>query len=73
MSADYDAGDPYALDPRPCSGRNSNICVAEGCYGQVCLTLPHPDLAPDAGTRHIVAAINALTRQVARLAEGGDS
>lgn len=22
---------------RPCHGRNSNVCVAEGCYGQACL------------------------------------
>lgn len=23
-------------DPRPCKGRNTNICVAEGCYGEAC-------------------------------------
>lgn len=23
-------------DPRPCKGGNSNICVAEGCYGEAC-------------------------------------
>lgn len=23
-------------DPRPCQGRNPNICVAEGCYGEAC-------------------------------------
>lgn len=27
------------LDPRPCNGRNSNICVAEGCYNEACLDL----------------------------------
>jgi len=25
------------FDPRPCKGRNSNICVAEGCYNQSCV------------------------------------
>lgn len=23
-------------DPRPCKGKNGNICVAEGCYGEAC-------------------------------------
>lgn len=32
--------DPDFLDPRPCNGRNSNICVAQGCYGEACLDLP---------------------------------
>lgn len=27
------------LDPRLCNGQNSNICVAEGCFGESCLTL----------------------------------
>ena len=31
--------DADALDPRPCNGRNSNICVAEGCYGEACCDL----------------------------------
>jgi hypothetical protein len=22
---------------RPCRGRNSNVCVAEGCYGESCV------------------------------------
>ena len=22
---------------RPCKGRNSNVCVAEGCYGEDCI------------------------------------
>lgn len=26
-----------AVDPRPCKGENSNICVAEGCYGESCV------------------------------------
>lgn len=26
-----------AVDPRPCKGENSNICVAEGCYNQSCV------------------------------------
>lgn len=25
------------VDPRPCAGRNVNICVAEGCYNEGCL------------------------------------
>lgn len=25
------------IDPRPCAGTNSNICVGEGCYGESCL------------------------------------
>jgi hypothetical protein len=25
------------LDPRPCKGANSNICVAEGCFGEACI------------------------------------
>lgn len=24
-------------DARPCKGRNVNVCVAEGCYGEACL------------------------------------
>jgi len=24
-------------DPRPCKGQNTNVCVAEGCYGEPCL------------------------------------
>lgn len=24
-------------DERPCGGKNSNICVAEGCYGESCI------------------------------------
>jgi hypothetical protein len=24
-------------DPRPCKGRNSNVCVGEGCYGEACI------------------------------------
>lgn len=24
-------------DPRPCAGRNVNVCVAEGCYNEGCL------------------------------------
>lgn len=24
-------------DPRPCKGRNANVCVAEGCYGEACV------------------------------------
>jgi hypothetical protein len=28
-----------APDPRPCRGRNSNVCVAEGCYGEACVRL----------------------------------
>lgn len=33
--------EPYFdLDPRPCLGRNSNVCVAEGCYDEACLRLP---------------------------------
>ena len=26
-------------DPRPCRGQNSNICVAEGCFGEACVKL----------------------------------
>lgn len=26
-------------DKRPCKGKNSNICVAEGCFGQSCLEI----------------------------------
>lgn len=26
-------------DPRPCGGQNANVCVAEGCYGEACLTV----------------------------------
>lgn len=22
---------------RPCKGRNANVCVAEGCYGEACV------------------------------------
>lgn len=29
------------VDPRPCKGVNSNICVAEGCYGESCRELPN--------------------------------
>jgi hypothetical protein len=25
------------IDPRPRKDRNSNVCVAEGCYGEACL------------------------------------
>lgn len=28
--------DPETEDPRPCKGENSNVCVAEGCYGEAC-------------------------------------
>lgn len=28
------------LDPRPCKGRNPNICVGEGCFAEECLRLP---------------------------------
>jgi hypothetical protein len=28
----------HGSDQRPCQGKNSNICVAEGCYGESCLT-----------------------------------
>lgn len=24
-------------DQRPCGGTNSNVCVAEGCYGEACI------------------------------------
>lgn len=24
------------LDPRPCLGKNPNVCVAEGCYNEAC-------------------------------------
>lgn len=27
------------LDPRPCLGKDTNICVAEGCFGEACLIL----------------------------------
>lgn len=29
-------------DRRPCQGRNANVCVAEGCYGEACLRQPDP-------------------------------
>jgi hypothetical protein len=29
-------------DPRPCRGRNANVCVAEGCYGEACVTTNRP-------------------------------
>lgn len=29
-----------ALDPRPCLGRNTNVCVAEGCHAEDCLEAP---------------------------------
>lgn len=31
------ADDPE-YDARPCEGQNSNVCVAEGCYGEACIT-----------------------------------
>lgn len=31
-------GERRPMDPRPCQGRNANVCVAEGCYGQACVT-----------------------------------
>jgi len=31
---------------RPCQGRNSNVCVAEGCYGESCVTPPAASDAP---------------------------
>ena len=36
------------VDPRPCRGRNSNICVAEGCYGESCLREPETTTSGDA-------------------------
>lgn len=46
-------------DKRPCKGTNSNVCVAEGCYDEACITpVIHPepvinvesvDLCPDCG------------------------
>ena len=29
-------------DPRPCRGTNANVCVAEGCYGEACRSIPCP-------------------------------
>lgn len=39
-------------DPRPCKGENSNVCVAEGCYGEACLNVPKskPDEVSDMRT-----------------------
>lgn len=28
---------PVKEDKRPCAGKNSNVCVGEGCYGEACL------------------------------------
>lgn len=25
------------IDVRPCKGKNVNICVGEGCYGEACI------------------------------------
>ena len=35
----YDAhcAGPHPYDPRPCKSRNTNVCVAEGCYGEACI------------------------------------
>ena len=27
-----------AVDPRPCKGENADICVANGCHDQSCVT-----------------------------------
>lgn len=29
-----------ALGKKPCEDKNSNVCVAEGCYGEACLKDP---------------------------------
>lgn len=29
--------DASVIDPRPCKGGNTNICVAEGCYREACV------------------------------------
>lgn len=34
-----DGPESYIEVERPCRGRNSNACVAEGCYGEACLTV----------------------------------
>jgi hypothetical protein len=26
-----------AVVPKPCKGKNGNVCVAEGCYGEACV------------------------------------
>lgn len=31
-------GGSWILAGRPCEGRNSNVCVAEGCYNNACLS-----------------------------------
>lgn len=31
------------MDKRPCEGRSSNICVAEGCYGEACLRISNDE------------------------------
>lgn len=35
----------HAMGSAPCKGGNSNICVAEGCYGYSCLTMQNKKLA----------------------------
>jgi hypothetical protein len=40
---------PDADDPRPCKGRNANVCVAEGCYGEACVDLALRAIPSDKG------------------------
>src|SRR5690348_13806251 len=37
------------LDRRPCLGKNTNVCVAEGCYGEACITTPPAVATEDNG------------------------
>lgn len=39
-----DMGHSADCDARPCAGRNVNVCVAEGCYGEACIRATSPDL-----------------------------
>jgi hypothetical protein len=32
------------FDPRPCKGRNANVCVAEGCFNQACISSLPPNV-----------------------------
>jgi hypothetical protein len=52
-----------ALDRvRPCYGKNANVCVAEGCYGDDCLTRE--------ALAHRLAAAEATIARVRALCDG---
>lgn len=49
-------------DRKPCRGSNANVCVAEGCFGEACLTVNDDPPAP-VGVERVEWEYCGMTRE----------